>query len=294
METMLSMSVALLPTLGLALSLSSCADDDVPVIAPPLPVPAVDSDPAWSPDGQLIAFYHTGITEINRETGQVKADPDSQGIWLIRPDGREKHMLMKGGELPTWSPSGEWLAVTYGKGLWKFKANGDSLTQLTFSGSHFFPAWSPKGDLIASSNGDIWLTSATGSGSFYLTSGSGPSWAPDGDSLIFIGPVDSERGIVRYDLAEASAQMIYPLGNSGVTSGPRYSPDGQYIAVGLDYQVWIMDADGANSRELDTETFPSSISWSPDGSKIAYATVEGLWIVNGDGTDPQQITFPPN
>ncbi|MDH4223906.1 MAG: hypothetical protein OEV55_10260, partial [candidate division Zixibacteria bacterium] len=97
-----------------------------------------DCDPAWSPDGNTIAYIHGGLD-------------DTAGIYLIDIDGTNKRLLYKGGTVysPDFSPDGNWLVFSDYAQIFKIKLNGDSLTQLTFGGRNFFPDWSPDGEKIA-------------------------------------------------------------------------------------------------------------------------------------------------
>ncbi|WKZ65099.1 MAG: hypothetical protein QY325_10035 [Flavobacteriales bacterium] len=59
---------------------------------------------------------------------------------------------------PAWGPSG-WIAFTQASApnwnIWKVKSNGDSLTQLTFTGNCFRPIWNPDGTEIGYSTGNL-------------------------------------------------------------------------------------------------------------------------------------------
>ncbi|OQY27350.1 MAG: hypothetical protein B6244_10840 [Candidatus Cloacimonetes bacterium 4572_55] len=55
---------------------------------------------------------------------------------------------------PDWSPDGQWLAFMMNAQIYKVKADGDSLTQLTHEGRNFFPDWGPDGQWIAYDNTD--------------------------------------------------------------------------------------------------------------------------------------------
>jgi Tol biopolymer transport system component len=294
--------IVIVATLCVIVGGAGCDGDDGARLPIPLPIPSIDADPTWSPDGQAIAFFHTGITSIDYETGRVQADPDSQGIWIVKPDGSEKHMLLRAAQSPAWAPDSRWLCVIDGGHIWKLKADGDSLTQLTYRGSHSDPSWSPCGQLIASSVTictpsdpcGLWLTQTIGKGSFWLLHGSSPNWAPDGESILYVGSLDDERGMLSYYLASTSSQMVYPIGQAHVTSDPEYSHDGSRIAIGLDFHIWIMNSSGSGSEQLTSVECYGSISWSPDGTQIAYAPGDGLWIIDADGSDAHQITFPPN
>jgi TolB protein len=77
---------------------------------------------------------------------------------------------------------------------------------------------------------------------------------------------------------------------------PCWSPDGSKIAyIHGDYpnrQVWVMDADGNNRRQLTTHTeayVDADPAWSPDGSKIAYTrfgTAGGFYVYVIDAAGP--------
>ena len=269
---------------------------------PIIPVPEVDGDPAWSPDGDLIAFFHLGLTWVDYDTGRYDEDLDSLGVWLVEPDGTGKRMLLKGADTPAWSPDASCLAVVREGQIWKLTLDGGDLAQLTSRGNNSRPVWSPDGKWIASNTHfcedghpcGIWLTDSEGSESTWISEGSCSDWNSDGLSLLIVGSIGDERGILTYDLASGSAEMIYPLGESLVSSGPKYSPDDSRIAVGLERRIWVMNADGTGATRITSTESLGAISWSPDGEHIVHGAHKGLWIINADGTNPHQITFPPN
>ncbi len=86
-----------------------------------------DSEPAWSPNGQWIAFVHGSMP--------------NEGIYLIRPDGTGNRLWHKGViESPTWSPCGSYIVYTDARlengRLWIMNADGTGNRQLTFE-HHF-------------------------------------------------------------------------------------------------------------------------------------------------------------
>ena len=132
----------------LLLLLIPCCDDwgtrPPPVLPPRIPLPFIDSEPAWGPDGETIAYFHQGVTHIDYVNETYHIDPDSRGIWTMRPDGSDRQLLLRGFRFsPDWSADGKMLAFVAGEQIWTMKSNADSLTQITRSGSNFFPAWSP-------------------------------------------------------------------------------------------------------------------------------------------------------
>lgn len=55
--------------------------------------------------------------------------------------------------------------------------------------------------------------------------------------------------------------------------------------------VWVMNPDGTNQRQLTTELLPvSSFETTPDGARIAYAAGGQVRVMVIDGTDPRLLT----
>jgi Tol biopolymer transport system component len=102
-----------------------------------------DLDPAWSPDGQWIAFQR------------------NCGLWVIRPDGAGARMLLVGTEdfcanWPAWSPDSQQIAFSNVGApfieVWVIDADGsDPRLIYTFERrlEWGFPAWSHDGRQIA-------------------------------------------------------------------------------------------------------------------------------------------------
>ncbi len=110
---------------------------------------------------------------------------------------------------------------------------------------------------------------------------------------------------------------VMPLAGSGsgaaerLTSGPafdmqpRFSPDGSRIAFSSDrdglWNIWAMDADGKNPKQISKEKrwFVNSPAWGPDGSYI-YARrhfvkerslgAGEIWMYHAAGSDGLQVT----
>src|SRR5919112_5097549 len=92
--------------------------------------------------------------------------------------------------------------------------------------------------------------------------------SPDGRSLVF----DLLGDIYRMPIGGGRAELL--SGGVSWESQPRYSPDGKSIAFTSDRDggdnIWVMDADGKNRRQLTKETLRlvNSPAWTPDSQYV--------------------------
>lgn len=95
--------------------------------------------------------------------------------------------------------------------------------------------------------------------------------SPDGRTIVF----DLLGDIYMLDIHGGTARAI--TSGPAMDAQPRYSPDGAHLVFASDRsggeQVWIMDADGRNPRQItkgDNAHYVSPI-WTPDGDYIIVA-----------------------
>jgi Tol biopolymer transport system component len=236
-----------------------------------------DGEPAWSPDGQKIAFTSdrdfdgTGPSWLRNE------------LYVMDADGGNVTRLTfsrSGAWHPTWSADGTWIAyesISNGSGnLWQAPASGGT-PMLLFSSPGFDgqPAWSPDGTRLAlvsdwfayDSVTDIFLINADGTGFTAVTDGNisdqlnyeEPAWSPDGVriALTVRRRLDVDSYATRIGVANASGSNFALLETSleAVSVGkPTWSPDGTTLAYtscddGRCDVSWIK-ADGSARGEI--------------------------------------------
>jgi len=127
--------------------------------------------------------------------------------------------------------------------------------------------------------------------------------SPKGSDIIF----DMLGDIYRIPINGGEAEAL----TEGVPwdMQPRYSPDGRYIAFTSDRgggdNIWIMDQDGSNLRQVTKEDFRliNNPVWTPDGQYIAarkhFTSKRSLgageiWLYHVSGGGGVQMTERPN
>jgi Tol biopolymer transport system component len=134
------------------------------------------ADPAWSPDGRLIAF----ALHARRHTKLV----------VVRPDGLDARTLFNGAAdafvvRPSWSPNGRSIAFALGGSDLVVSRRGGRARTLSCpfpggrEGGLGRVSWSPDGTALAFEHADaIWVCPLNGSRAYRLAADSEPDWQP--------------------------------------------------------------------------------------------------------------------
>jgi Tol biopolymer transport system component len=275
-------------------------------------VPGDDHAPAFSSDGQQIAF---------------RSSRSGGGLFVMGRMGEAVRKVSDRGESPAWSPDGRALAYSlehvgvlplniepHRPGLWTVDLGTGEHQELVGTDA-VLPSWSPDGRWIAytgrSGGSDIWLVPAAGGEPVRVTDDDGndwgPAWSPDSRVLYFssdrAGPMSLWRVEVDPGTGAAVGDPELLPTPSRFAAHPSVSGDGTrvlYTDVTTTQNIEWTALDPQADTLLDPFLVTrgnrqwSSPDPSPDGSRVAFYSrdlPEGdLYIANRDGTGLRQLT----
>ena len=223
--------------------------------------------------------------------------PTTEDVRLDIGSGKTAPVIPESdGHAPFFAADGQWVAYESGtpRTIWRSKVDGSEALQLTDRSLNAFePHWSPDGKkiaFVAQVVGRPWRT--------YLISADGgkpqpvlpqfdetgrPDWSPDGKMLVLEareGPISSDldpqanSSLYLMNLATGEATKLQ--GSDGFT-GPRWSPDGKFIAAANDPNDSLMVYDLSKRKWIKAgiATYLSALAWSKNGQYLYYQDVLG-------------------
>ena len=223
---------------------------------------------------------------------------------------------------PHWSADGRHLSFSRDGDIYRVRADGSGLTQLTATPAiEYDAAWSPDGRRITFTRSpaedveQLFVMNSDGTQVTQLAAvGDTPDWSPDGSKIAHVAahpnPNDPPYNFFR------DVHLINPdgTGDQAITASqepalfgyddPSWSPDGSRIAVTgaelpnrdccrADNNIWVMNADGSERANLTPSTIGQDNSqpvFSPDGTKIAAELNVRLVVMNADGSDVSDVS----
>ena len=195
-----------------------------------LPVPASQdtnvSCPAWSPDGQSLAYT---------------TDPEKD-VWIVTLGGLSRRIIapdisVNDDAVIAWSPDGRTLAYPYGDRLWFLPVDGGEPSSIVIGDTENV-AWSPDGtSLLYIAERAAHVIDRGGLEQLTIPTpenrGSTGFWAPDGRSFALL--LDGRIVIIERDGAGRRELPFDPALTDGVGVGGivAWSPDGRKLLVSV-------------------------------------------------------------
>ena len=231
-----------------------------------------ESNPAFSPDGNFIAFCWGGEKDDN-------VDVYVQEIGKSGPPRRLTHDPAAD-ILPVWSPDGTQIAFS------RVKSETDKA-------AFVIPAQGgPERKVYTSKVKSIW------GGEKNL------DWSPDGkflvapDKVVENGPY--QISLISLDTLE-SRQLTFAPENTFGDLNPQFSPDGKSVSFSrlmgggtATSDIYIVPVGGGEPRRLtsDSKQIKNS-TWTADGREIVFSSNRGgsmsLWRIPASGGTPEQL-----
>ncbi len=243
---------------------------------------AADHVCGWTPDGKAVLFSSTRST----------AFPSTYELYAVPVGGgRVRRVSAAEGKEGVFSPRGDRIAYVRGPGTWYRKG---------YRGS---------------SNDDIWICNADGTGNRRFTDFNGqdtsPMWAPDGKTLYYVSECwGTPANIVRRPLEGTAKAQLVTFHKDDAVRRARISAGGEWIVYECGPDLYVISTrEGSRPRKLAIEvhaddktntertvTFTrgaSEFAPAPDEKHIAFVVHGELFLMPRTGGKATRLTDSP-
>ena len=232
--------------------------------------PATDSFPAWSHDGQQLAFLSS------RRGAQLQHAPN---IWVMDADGSNLQLAVETNPLEGIRIDGppRWMAF----GGIAYKRLDDVITgnkHILYDNDPLEVVWSQQGHVAL-----VEYSTDAGQEDIYIeplfdrrirlthnpAADDQPAWNPEGDRIAYRSHTGATTEILVVNIDGAGHRNL--TNHPGDDGWPTWSPDGNHIAFQsnrdnrFDWDIYVIDAKGANLRNLTNNLQHNEIqpAWRP-------------------------------
>jgi TolB protein len=226
------------------------------------------NDPAWSPDGNEIAF--TSNRDGRTHVFAMKADGTG-----TRPITRTQHS----DDHPTWSPDGRWIVFAREGAIYRVRESGGLARRVGEGlGAAADPAYSPDGRLVAydyrqpgTSIREIYVMNDDGGNVRRITDlrdvSSSPAWSPDGKTLAFQSSAGGKQDEI-YTVPVTGGTPKRATSSATDAIQPTWTPDGSGITFSRDGALVTLTVEGSKETQLTSgDDNDSAPAWRPVAPK---------------------------
>jgi serine/threonine protein kinase/sugar lactone lactonase YvrE len=280
---------------------------------------ADDTMPAFSPDGERIAF---------------RSEREPAGIYVMGLGGENLRRVADFGFHPSWSPDGKEIVVsTFGRDQPTVRASGEQALWIVdvetgtkrelLKVDASFPAWSPAGKRVAYwfytgnfGRRDIATVAADGGepvvvAKDFAVSNWNPVWSPDGKYLYFVSNRSGNMNFWRVRIDETTGAIEGEpepvVAPSKYSRHLNFSRDGKrmiYVQTnnqsnirGVEFDAKALRTVGAPFWITEGDRDITRAELSPDGTRFQLRlnrrTQEDIATVSRDGRDWRDVTDDP-
>jgi dipeptidyl aminopeptidase/acylaminoacyl peptidase len=228
----------------------------------PLTTDPTETEPTYSPDGELIAFaYDSDVLGWTGPYGIATMHADGSGLTRLTEERHDSS--------PAFSPDGSLVAFDRGGSIYVIGVDGTGLRQVTED---------------------------------HGRKDRQPAFTPDGGHIVFTRTYVSKKtghqtsGL--YSVAVGGGQISAFLDGRSAEANPTFSPNGKLLAYNDEQFLVLADADGSHRRRLlgHERTSAEGPAFSSDSRHLACLTVtighpgieEGI-VVTSLGSNPRVL-----
>jgi Tol biopolymer transport system component/predicted Ser/Thr protein kinase len=281
---------------------------DTPTLAPtatprPTEPPAATATPKPPPPPQAsLDKYRVVFGDF---AGGDQTDENKYSVWMMRGDGSQAGQILNRAFEPGFAANGQKVALyrTF-EGIWVYDRGSQGAVSIIIGPYAEFPSFSPDGSRLVfheyvgnwqSTDVNLYIVNADGSGRVQLPQGIRPDWSPKGDLIAFDSCRGTGCGIFVIGPDGQGMRQITSDGGGKVA----WAPDGRRLAysvdVGGDPEIFVVNVDGSGRRQITNNSGNDSMpAWSPDGQYIYFlsdqnGTAWAIVAIKADGSGLRSI-----
>ncbi len=232
-------------------------------VVPLVSMPGKQGTPAFSPDGNQVAF-------------RAYAGPHP-GIYTTMVGGEKPLQLTDSASdcCPTWSPDGKQIA---------FIRQSESEGKWTF---YVVPALGGRERLLYSGASQTW---------YYCDK---LDWSPDGRIIMFSEFIDNgtRAPLALLSLSDLTVRHITSPPNQQFDCAASFSPDGSNVAYGrrggVHGDLFVLKLGDSDAKRITSGNSGGPLAWTTDGKEIVFSSAIGalhnLWRISATGGTPRPV-----